>query len=210
MNLSKAYDCLLHDSFIAKLEACGLDISSLNFLLDYISLRKHRTKVGSSYNKWSEICQEIPKSSILGPLLFNIFIENIFFFVEKSEICNFADDSTIYSCRKDLLKIKENLICTVKNILKWFRLNYLKANPGKFQFMILEDKTCCEHIFEINLACVYSSDDETLLSVTIDKSLAFKKYTDNLLCKAQYQLHDLRCIKILGHVLETVNSIMHL
>ena len=95
MDLSKAYDCLSHDLLIAKLEAYGLDVDSLNFLLDYLSLRKHRTKVGSSYSKWSEICRGIPQGSILG-LLFNIFINDIFFFVEKSEICNFADDNTVY------------------------------------------------------------------------------------------------------------------
>ena len=56
MDFSKAYECLSHDLLIAKLEAYGLDVGSLNFLLDYLSLRKHRTKLGSSYSKWSEIC----------------------------------------------------------------------------------------------------------------------------------------------------------
>ena len=64
MNLSKAYDCLSHDLLIAKLEAYGFDIDSLNFLLDYLSLRKQRTKVGSSYNKWFEICRGIPQGFI--------------------------------------------------------------------------------------------------------------------------------------------------
>ena len=109
MDLSKAYDCLPHDLLITKLEAYGLDVGSLNFQLDYLSLRKHRTKVGSSYSKWSEICQGIPQSSILWPLLFNIFINDIFFFVEKSEICNFTGGNTVYSCGKDLAKIKEDL-----------------------------------------------------------------------------------------------------
>ena len=103
--------------------------------------------------------------------MFNIFINDISFFVEKSEICNFADDK--YSCGKDLPKIKEGLICAMKNILKWFRLNSLKANPGKFQFMILGDKTCYKHILKINLTCVQSSDDVTLLGVMIDKNLNF-------------------------------------
>ena len=122
MDLSKAYDCLSNDWLIVKLEAYGLDIGSLNLLLDYLSSRKHRTKVGSSYSKWSEICRGIPQSSILGPLLFNIFIKDIFFFVEKSETCNFADDNTMYSFGKDLPKIKEDFICTMKNVLKWFRV----------------------------------------------------------------------------------------
>ena len=76
-------------------------------------------------------------------------MNDILFLVEKSEICNFADDSTIYSCGKDLSKTKEDLICTTKNILKWFRLNSWVANPEKFQVMIVGDKTCYEHILKL-------------------------------------------------------------
>ena len=72
MDLSKAYDCLSHDLLITKLVADGLGVGSLNFLLDYLSLRKYRTKVGSSYSKWSEICQGITQGSILGLLLYSI------------------------------------------------------------------------------------------------------------------------------------------
>ena len=75
MDLSKAYDCLPHDLLIAKLEAYGLDNDSLNLFLDYLSFRKQRTKVGSV--KWSKIRRGIPQGSILGQLLFNIFINDI-------------------------------------------------------------------------------------------------------------------------------------
>ena len=82
-----------------------------------------------------------------------------FLFVEKSEICNFAGDNTVYSCGKDLPKITENLRCTMKSILKWFRLNSLKANPGNFQFMILGDKTCYKHT--LTLQAPISQNDQT-------------------------------------------------
>ena len=116
MDLPKAYNCLSHDLLIAKLEAYGLDVGSPNFLLDYLSFRKHRTKVGSSYSKWSKIYRGIHQGSMLGPLLFNIFINDVLFFVEKPEICNFADDNTVYSCVKDLAKTKEDLINVLKNV----------------------------------------------------------------------------------------------
>ena len=83
----------------------------------------------------------------------------------------------------------------MKNILKWFRLNFLKANPGKFQFMILGDKTCYKHILKINLTCVQSSGDVTLFGAMIDRNLTFKKHIDNLVRKAQYKLHALQRIR---------------
>ena len=117
-------------------------------------MKNHKTKVVPSYSKWSDICQGVPQGSMLGLLLFNKFINDSLFFVEKSEICNFANDNSIHSYGKYPPKIKEDLICTMKNILKWFRLNSLKVNPGKFQFMILGDKTCYERILKITLTCV--------------------------------------------------------
>ena len=97
MDLSKAYDSLCHDLLIAKLEAYGLGNGSLNLLLDYLTFRKQRTKVGSAYSKWSKMRPGSPQESILGPILFNIFINNIFMIIEQSDICNFADDNTLYS-----------------------------------------------------------------------------------------------------------------
>ena len=95
MDLSKAYDCLRHDLLIVKLESHGLDNGSLNLHLDYLTFRKQRTKVGSAYNKWSKIRRGIPQRSILGPILFNIFINDILLIFEQSYICNFADDNTL-------------------------------------------------------------------------------------------------------------------
>lgn len=64
-------------------------------------------------------------------------------------MCSFADYNTIYLCGKDPPKIDEDQICAMKNILQWFRLNSLKANPTKFQLMILGDKTFLEHLLKI-------------------------------------------------------------
>ena len=61
-------------------------------------------------------------------------------FIEKSEICNFADDNTIYDCGEDLSNILENLKHDMKILLKWIRINFLQANPSKFEFMILGEK----------------------------------------------------------------------
>ena len=95
LDLSNAYDCLHHDLLIVK---CGLGNGSLNLLLDYLSFRKQRTKVGSADSKWSSIRHRIPEESVLGPLLLNIFINDIFMIIKKADICSFADDNMLCSC----------------------------------------------------------------------------------------------------------------
>ena len=93
--------------------------------------------------------------------------------IDQSDICNFADNDTLYSCGEWLTEIKENLIFDTKSILNWFRLNSLKANPGKFRFMVFGDKSHHKHINSIK---VEASADVLLLGITIDKKLTFKQH----------------------------------
>ena len=97
MDLSKAYDCLPHDLLIAKLEAYALDKLSINLINDYFGFRKQRKKIGSWYSDWANVTRGIAQRSILGPLIFNIFINDIFLFIEKSDMSNFTYDNTLFS-----------------------------------------------------------------------------------------------------------------
>ena len=117
MDLSKAYDCLPHDLLIAKLDAYGLGKHSLNFVNGYLRFRTQRKKIGSSYSDWANVTRGIPQRSILGPLLFNIFINDIFLFIEKSDICKFADDNTLFSCGDNLSVILKSLEHDMMKIL---------------------------------------------------------------------------------------------
>ena len=131
MDLSKAYDCIPNQLLIAKLEAYGLHKNSLILLADYLSGRKQRMKIGSMFSEWWKILCGIPQGSILGPLLFNIFINDLCFFVLKCDIYNFVNDSTMYSCNILLCKILANLRFDLKNVLMWFMVNSLNPNLGK-------------------------------------------------------------------------------
>ena len=77
-DFSKAFDCLSHDLLIAKLHVHGLDIDSLNILQYYLSNCKKITKVDSFYSSWEAILSGVTQESIFGPLLFNIFMCDIF------------------------------------------------------------------------------------------------------------------------------------
>ena len=194
MDLSNAYDCLPHDFIIVKFEAYDHSKSSLSLLLDYLTSRKQRVKIGSSYSIWDEIKRGVPQGSILGTPLFNAFI-NIFMFIEKTEICNFADDNTIYDCGEDLSNVLENLKHDLKMLLKWLRINSLQTNPGKFQFMILGKKKRNLVKLIINTTETGESRKIVLLGITIDNLLIFIEHIDNLCRTANYKLHVLRRIR---------------
>ena len=99
----------------------------MKLISNYLSHWKQRTKIGFSYSDWYEIVRGVPQGSILGPLLFNIFINDLFLFIEKTNICNFADDNTIYSYNNNLQTVLKNLKHDIINALKWFKVNSLKS-----------------------------------------------------------------------------------
>ena len=96
-DLSKAFDCILHDLLIAKLAAYGFDYNSLQILKSYLSNRKKRTKINDAYSKYFEILFGVQQGSISGSLLFNIYICDMFYDINDCDITSYADDNTPYA-----------------------------------------------------------------------------------------------------------------
>ena len=93
-DLPKAFDCLLHDLLLAKINSYGFSLPALRMVQSYLSNRKQRTKINSEFSPWEEILFGVPQGSILGPLLFNIFLCDLFFIMNDVEFASYADDNT--------------------------------------------------------------------------------------------------------------------
>ena len=188
MDLSKAYDCIPHDLLIAKLEAYGLDTCALKLVYSYLTNRKQRVKVGSAYSTFQNISTGVPQGSVLGPLLFNIFINDLFFTDLESEICNFADDTTIYACDTSIDAVTIKLKDDLQKPLDWFKNNGMCANPAKFQMMFLGLKSDKSFILNIGGQQVKQSEQVKLLGVQIDNSLKFDAHVKELCRKINQKL----------------------
>ena len=136
MDLSKAFDTINHDLLVAKLHAYGFSNDSLKLLYSYLKNRWYRTKINHKFSSWKELSQGVPQGSVYGPLLFNIYLNNLFFLSEFTDLCNFADDTTFYACDMDLNSLIKRLEHDSFLAIEWFENNNMKLNQNKYHFLV--------------------------------------------------------------------------
>ena len=174
-DLSKAFDSLNHDLLIAKLDAYGFDNASLSLIFSYLSGRKQRTKINNDFSSWSNIATGVPQGSIIGPLLFNIYIyiNDIIYFINEQNLANYADDNTTYALNNKvevLIKVLEN---NTSILTKWFQDNYLKMNADKCNLLITNHGDEVSAIIDKEI--ITAKKSVKLLGITIDNKLDFNE-----------------------------------
>ena len=125
-DLSQGFDCLSHDLLIAKLHAYGIDLSSLELLQDYLSNHWQRTKVESKFNPWKKIISGVPQGSSLGPILFNIFICDMFLFLHEAQFTDYAEGNTPFVVKDNMPDVISALEEIGEKLLIWFFDNQMK------------------------------------------------------------------------------------
>ena len=121
---------------IAKLKAYGFSLPVLRLVHEYLLNKKQRTRINNSYSTWTEIVFGVPKGSTLGPLLFNIFLADLFFTVNSTDIANYDDDSTPYATVNDIDSLIALLEEVSKSLFTWFHNNLMKSNADKCHLLV--------------------------------------------------------------------------
>ena len=174
MDLSKAFDVIQHDLLIAKLKAYGIGEGSCALLKDYLSGRQQQVKIGDTFSNWADTRRGVPQGSVLGPIFFNIFINDLFCRIKYAKLNAYADDHQIYSSNLDPHAL-EDCICQEVNVAnQWYKNNGMIVNETKHQALIL-GKTDYNFCFPVN-----SSID--ILGMTIDNKLSFDNHI-SVICK---------------------------
>lgn len=194
MDLSKAFDCIPHGLLLTKLKYYGLSDQACELIKSYITDRKQRVKIGQSVSDWGSTNHGVPQGSILGPLIFNIFINDIFYAMGNTcRLYNYADDNTIMNTGTTLQSLMGKLENSVNIATRWFDMNGMKSNHSKFQAMILNhhpdlsDFSLC-----INGQTIALKSCVKLLGVLIDYQLTFSNHVDYLCKKTSKQLGAIR------------------
>ena len=190
MDLSKAFDTINHELLIAKLHAYGFSTDALEVLLSYLQDRWQRVKINTTFSSWTQLLQGVPQGSVLGPILFNIYINDIFFALKGVDICNFADDTTPYVCDSNLKSVLETLEHNSELAIAWFEMNYMKLNTDKYHLLILGNTN--EQMWaKLDRDMVWDRTDVKPLGIILDNYVKFDKHVSNICSKANRKLNAL-------------------
>ena len=151
-----------------------------------------KVPLGSRFSDFSKVLLGsqfgVPQGSVLGPLLFNIDMINLFYECEDSNVASYADDTTLYSCATDIPSVALEVQASATKLFRWFKSNHLKANPGKSPILLSTNKLEIVSIYGNPLA---ASSDEKLLGVTIDSELKFENHIKELCLKVSKKINAL-------------------
>ena len=197
MDLSKAFDCIPHDLLIAKLHAYGFNENALVLIYSHLKRRKQSVRINNTYSSFQTILSGVPQGSVLGPILFNFYINDLFLFIKEATLHNYADDNTLAYFSKTL----SNLIGVLEEeagvALTWLKQNQMIANPEKFDALLIkkdQTNTSGEN-FNIHGKTFKSEETVKLLGIHLDYKLNFEQHISELCRKAASQLNVLNRLK---------------
>ena len=161
-------------------------------MADYLKRRKQRVKIGNCRSSWADLHKGVPQGSILGPVLFNIFMNDLFLFINNCNFYNYADDNPLSFDASSLQTVLQNLQEDCKTAIQWFGDNGMKAKPKKFQFMILSpNQHEVTHLKLCDDISINSESSVKVLGVIVDNRLTFTEHISRCCKKAARQLNAL-------------------
>ena len=195
LDMAKAFDCVDHGILLKKLPLYGIQGNGLKWFKDYLTDRKQRVCVGIEVSRWCDIDIGVPQGSVLGPVLFSIYVNDLIGVVRNCEIHMYADDTTIYKGNESLEILQDELQRDLNNVSSWLSSNRINVNVVKTVAMLIGSKRRVQnHSLQLYLNGINLSNVSTtrLLGVWIDNHLSWKEQVNRVNGKVRARLNCIR------------------
>ena len=201
LDLSKAFDLVPHDILLSKLLQFHCSNSSIRWFQSYLKNRKQTVVVDFKTSTSKLVKSGVPQGSILGPLLFKLFINDLPDSVYNSEADLYADDCTLTATGNSVAVLEIKLNKDLQNIASWCQANKMHINPSKSTCMILSTRQKRKTLLKNNLTLHINNEKLTnvqshkLLGLVIDSNLTWKEHADHVLKKVNKNIFIFKKIK---------------
>ena len=185
LDLSKCFDTISHEILLFKLKTLyGFTNHEPSWIESYLKDRSQFVKVDSTISDIAHVSIGIPQGSVLVPVLFLLFINDLPKVINNSLITMFADDVTLYATGNEVSHIQSTLQGDLECVLTWFRKNRLFVNPSKSSYLLVGTPQRTKHhslLIKINGIILEQVKFVKLLGIYIDCNLTWKYHTTDLL-----------------------------
>ena len=204
VDFQKAFDTVDHHILLKKLEYYGVREISNKWFASYLSNRKQFVSINGYKSNLADVKCGVPQGSILGPLLFLIYINELHAAIKYSEVHHFAEDTNLLSFNSCVKSINKQVNYDLKNLSNWLKANKISLNVGKTELVLFtspKKQLVCDLKIKLNGKRHYETDSVKYLGIQIDKRLTWKQHINHValkLNKANAVLSKLR------HVLDII------
>ena len=185
IDLSKAFDCLQYKQLFTKITALGFTKRTLNWFKSHLSKRVQYTEINGKLSQHLDVELGVPQGSILSPVLFLIYVNDINNSCSDANFVKFADDTTNLTSGASLQEALEKMNESLTKVDSWFKKNKLNLNPGKTRYMIFNCNTEDTKLVRINdtfIERVWEKGKEKsfkLVSIHVDKNLKWNHHINH-------------------------------
>ena len=201
LDFKKAFACVQHEVLLSKPKTLNIDVNTLLWLEDYLTDRSQKVLANNHFSDTLKIKQGVPQGSIMGPLLYIIYANDITKVIKKSNIALYADDTVLYSNCKNLKTARRDMQADLNALQKWCVQNCIYANASKTKFMIFGSKVTlarpeCEGLsLSINNQPVNRVHTYCYLGVHLDEQLNYELHARDTINKVRVKISQLRLMR---------------
>ena len=187
LDLAKAFDTVSHKRLLQKLKQAGVEGPLHLWFASYLTSRMHRVKIGEIYSEEKLVEFGVPQGSVLGPILFNFYINDLYELPLKARVIGYADDTSLLYSAATQADVEQDFLLDCKILLPWFAENRLSLNKEKCECIVFAYKTPqWAHNFELKLdkgEVIKKTQKVKYLGLLIDEKLTWNEHSIKLQAK---------------------------
>ena len=199
LDLWKAFDTVDHPVLFSKLSKAGLTDPVIAWIRSYLSQRTQVTTVGNACSTPKSVSVGVPQGSVLGPLLFLIYVNDMPSCAKSCQVSLYADDTVLHFSSTNLRELEDNLNTNLKCICNWLNDNLLTLNVDKCKFVIFRStrkiSSFSNLLLEINGHFLERNESFKYLGVKLSQNMSWSEHIDALSKKACQRLGVLRRVE---------------